>query len=104
MHGCVRFEQYTAFHLMENYICKYTTKGGVNSDNLEVSFKSTYKDYTDNGNMNKIARSIYAKYMIEIMITESKTQDECVYLLARCTLTTKYSTSQKMFCKQCKFR
>ena len=33
----VGFEQYAASHLIENYICKYTTKGGSNSDNLEVS-------------------------------------------------------------------
>ena len=49
--------------------------------------------------MNKTARSIYAKDMIEIVKTESKTQDECVYLLAGGTLTTntvqtkKYSVS-----------
>ena len=38
--------------------------------------------------MNKTARSVCAKYMIEIMKAESKTQDECVYLLAGGTLTT----------------
>ena len=38
IHSCVGFEQYAASHLIENYICKYTTKGGVNSDNYEVSF------------------------------------------------------------------
>ena len=46
-----------------------------------------YQDYTDNGNVNKTARSVYAKYMIEIMEAELKTQDECVYLLAGGTLT-----------------
>ena len=38
--------------------------------------------------MNKTARSVYAKYMIEIMKAESKAQDKCVYLLAGGTLTT----------------
>ena len=74
--------------LIENYTCKYINKEGTNSDNWEVSFKSIYKDYTDNGNMKKTARSVYAKYMIEIMKAESKTQDKCVYLLAGSTLTT----------------
>ena len=37
--------------------------------------------------MNKTARSVYAKYMIENMKAESKTQDECVYLLTGGTLT-----------------
>ena len=95
IHGCVGFEQYTASHLIENYICKYTTKGGSNSDNWEVSFKSICKDYTDNGNLKKTARSVYAKYMIEIMKAESKTQDECVYLLAGGTLTTNTVQTKK---------
>ena len=45
--------------------------------------------------MNKTARSVYAKYMIEIMNTESKTQDKCVYLLARGTLTTNIVQTKK---------
>ena len=45
--------------------------------------------------MNKTARSVYAKYMIEIMKAESKTQDECVYLLARGTLTTNTVKTKK---------
>ena len=88
IHGCSGFEQYTASHFIEDYICKYTTKGGVNSDNWEVSFKSICKNYTDNSNTDKTARSVYAKYMIEIMKAESKTHDECVYLLSGGTLTT----------------
>ena len=81
------FSTPSASHLIENYICKYATKGGVNSDNWEISFKSICQDYTDNGNKNKTARSVYAKYMIEIMKAESKTHDECVYLLAGDTFT-----------------
>ena len=27
IHGCVGFEQYTASHLIENYVYKYATKG-----------------------------------------------------------------------------
>ena len=46
------------------------------------------KDYTDNGNSNKTVRSLYTKYMIEIMKAESKTHCECVYLLAGGMLTT----------------
>ena len=38
--------------------------------------------------MNKTARSIYSKYMIEIMKAESKRHDECIYLLAGGTLIT----------------
>ena len=75
IHDCVRFEQYTASYLIKNYIFKYVTKGGVNSDNWEISFKTICQDYTDNGNKNKTARSIYAKYMIEIMKAESYTHD-----------------------------
>ena len=41
------FEQYTASHLIEDYITKYNTKGGLNSDNWNVSFQSIIKDYTD---------------------------------------------------------
>ena len=83
--------------LIENYICKYTTKEGTNSDNWEVSFKSIYKDYTDNGNMNKTARSVYAKYMIEIMKVESKTQDECIHFLAGGTLATNTVQTKKCY-------
>ena len=64
------------------------TKGGSNSDNWEVLFKSICKDYTDNDNMNKTTRYVYEKYMIKIIKTESKIQDEYVYLLAGGTLTT----------------
>ena len=47
--------------------------------------------------MNKTARSVYAKYIIEIMKAESKTQDEYVYLLAGCTLTTNKVQTKKCF-------
>ena len=33
IHCCVDFEQYTASNLIEDYITKYNTKGGLNSDN-----------------------------------------------------------------------
>ena len=95
IHGCVGFEQYTSSHFIENYICKYTTKRGVNSDNLEISFKSICKDYTNNGIMIKIARYVYAKYMIEIRKAESKTHDEYVYLLTGGTLITKTVHTKK---------
>ena len=45
--------------------------------------------------MNKTARSVYAKYMIEIMKAESKTQDEYVYLLTGGTLTTNTVQTKK---------
>ena len=45
--------------------------------------------------MNKTARSVYAKYMIEIMKAESKAQDKCVYLLAGGTLTTNIVYTKK---------
>ena len=86
--GCVGFEQYTTSHLIEDYVTKYNTKGGLDSDNLNVSFQSIIKDYTDSGNNNKTARSIYAKYMYETMKLESKTHDKCVYLLSGGHLTT----------------
>ena len=63
-------------------------KKSFNSDNWNVSFQSIIKDYTDNGNCDKTARSVYAKYMNEIMKLESKTQDECIYLLSGGHLTT----------------
>ena len=88
IHNFVDFEQYTASHLIDNYICKYTTKGGANSNNWEFSFKYICKDYTDNDNMNKISRFVYAKYMIKIMKAESKTQEKYIYLLAGGTHTT----------------
>ena len=47
IHCCAGFEQYTASHLIEDYITKYNTKGGLNSDNWNVSFQSIIKDYTD---------------------------------------------------------
>ena len=51
----------------------YNTKGGLNSYNWNVSFQSIIKDYTDSGNCDKTARSVYAKYMYKIMKLESKT-------------------------------
>ena len=39
--------------------------------------------------MNKTTRYVYEKYMIKIIKTESKIQDEYVYLLAGGTLTPK---------------
>ena len=80
--GCAGFEQYKASHLLVGYVTKYNTKGGVNCDHLNVSFKSIIKDYTDSGNSDKTARSVYVKYMNEIIKLVSKTQDECVYLLS----------------------
>ena len=32
-HGCTRFEKYIASHLIEDYISKYNTKGGLNFNN-----------------------------------------------------------------------
>ena len=75
IHGCVRFEQYTASRLLEYYATKYNTKGGLNSDNWNLSFKSIIKDYTDSGISDKTVRSDYAKYMHEIIKLVSKTQD-----------------------------
>ena len=45
--------------------------------------------------MNKTTRSVYVKYMIEIMKAESKTQDKCVYLLTGGTLTTNIVQTKK---------
>ena len=59
-------------------------------------FQSIIKEYTDSGNCDKTARSVYAKYMYEIMKLESKNQDECVYLLSRGHLTT--HTAQTIKC------
>ena len=73
IHGCAGFEQYTASYLIEEYVTKYNTKEGLNSDNWNVSFQSMIKDYTDSSNCDKTARSLYAKYMYEIIILESKT-------------------------------
>ena len=95
-HGCDEIEQYTASHLIEDYITKYNTKGGLNSDNWNVSFQSIIKDYTDSDNCDKTARSVYAKYMYEIMKLESKTQDECVYLLSGGHLTTNTVQTKKI--------
>ena len=81
IHGCAGFEQYTASRLLEDYVTKYNTKGGLISDNWTVSFKSIIKDYTDSGNSDKTVRSVYAKHMNEIIKLVSKTQDEGVYLL-----------------------
>ena len=79
IHGCAKFEQYTASHLLEDYVTKFNTKGDLNFNNWNVSFKSIFKDYTDSGNSDKTARSVYAKYINEIIKYVSKTQDECVY-------------------------
>ena len=95
IHGCAGFEQYTASHLIEDYVTKYNTKGGLNSDNWNVSFKSIIEDYTDTGLSDKTARSVYAKYMNEIIKLESKTQDEAVYLLSGGHLTTNTVQTKK---------
>ena len=55
---------------------------------MRCFFQSIIKEYTDSGNYDKTARSVYAKYMNEIMKLESKTGDECVYLLSGGQLTT----------------
>ena len=65
IHGCVGFEQYTASCLLEKYVTKYNTKGGLNSDNWNVPFKAIIKDYVDSGNSDKTVKSVYAKYMNE---------------------------------------
>ena len=66
MYGCAGFEQYTASHLLEDYMTKYNTKGGLNSDNWNVSFKSIIKDYTDSGNSDNTTRSVHAKYITKL--------------------------------------
>ena len=81
IHGCARFEQYTASHLIENYVTKHDTKGCLNFDNWNVLFQSIIKYYTESGNCDKTIRSIYTKKMYEIMKLESKTQNKCVFLL-----------------------
>ena len=73
------FEQYTASHLIEDYITKYNTKGGLNSNNWNVSFQSIIKDYIDSGNCDKNSRSVYENHMYKIIKLESKTRNECVY-------------------------
>ena len=97
IHNCAGFEQYTASHLLEDYVKKYNTKGGLNSNNWTVSFKSIIKDYTDSCNSDKTASSIYARYMNEIIKFVSKTQDECVYFLSGGHLTTNTVQTKKMF-------
>ena len=82
IHGCTRFEQYTASPLLDDHVTKYDIKRSLNSDNLTVLFQSIVKYYTDSGNYDKSAMSIYGKYMYEIIKLESKTQDECIYLLS----------------------
>ena len=54
---------------------EFNAKGGLNSDNWNVSFQSIIKDYNDSGNCDKTARSLYAKYMYTLMKLESKNQD-----------------------------
>ena len=51
--GCSGFEQYPASYLIENYVTKYNTIWGVDSDNWNVSFWSIIKDITDSGNSDK---------------------------------------------------
>ena len=53
-----------------------------------MSFKSIIKYFTESDNSDKTARFVYAKYMIEIIKLESKTQYEAVYLLSGGHLTT----------------
>ena len=43
IHGCASFEQYTASHLIEDYVIKYNTKGGLYSDNLIFNFNLLLK-------------------------------------------------------------
>ena len=74
---------------------KYNTKGGINSDNWNVSFKSIIKDFTDSGNSDKTTRSVHTKYMNEIVKLVSKTQDECVYLLSGGHLSTNTVQTKK---------
>ena len=88
IHNYAGFEQYTASHLLEDYVKKYNTKGGLNSNNWTVSFKSIIKDYTDSGISDKTVRSDYAKYMHEIIKIVSKDQYECTYLLSGGRLST----------------
>ena len=38
IYGCVGFEQYTASHLIEDYVTKNSTKGSLNADNWNVSY------------------------------------------------------------------
>ena len=45
----VGFCQCTAVNLVEDYVTKYNTKGGLNSDNWNISFQSIIKDYTNSG-------------------------------------------------------
>ena len=97
IHGCAGFEQYTVSRLTEDYVTKYNTKRGLNIDNWNVSFQSIIKDYTDSDNCDKTARSVYVKYMYEIMNLESKTQDECIYLLSGGHLTTNTVQNRKCY-------
>ena len=48
-HVSVGFGQCTAVNLIEDYVTKYNTKGGLNSDNWNISFQSIIKDYTNSG-------------------------------------------------------
>ena len=67
IHGCDRLERYTASYLIKDYVTKYNTKEGLNSDNWNIPFQSIIKDYAESGNCDKNTMSIYAKYMYEIM-------------------------------------
>ena len=94
IHDCAGFEQYIASHLLEDYVTKYNTKRGLNSNNWTVSFKSIIKDYIDSGNSDKTTRSVYANYMYEIRIKDSTLM--CLFVIWR-TSTIKYCTYQNMF-------
>ena len=80
---------------LEDYITRYNKKGGLNFDNCNISFQFIIKYYTDSSNCDKTTRSIYAKYMYEIMKWESKTQDKCVYFLSESHLTTNTVQTRK---------
>ena len=43
IYGCAGVEQYTASHLIEDYVTKYNTKGCLNSDNCIVFLSIDYK-------------------------------------------------------------
>ena len=96
-HGCDEFEKFTASHLVEDYITKYNTKWGLSSDKWIVSSKLIVKDYIDSGNSDKTVRSVYAKYMNDIIKLVPKTQDECVHLLSGGQLTTNTVQTKKYY-------
>ena len=97
IHDCSGFEQYTASHLLEDYVTKYNTKWGLSSDKWIVSSKLIVKDYIDSGNSDKTVRSVYANYMNDIIKLVPKTQDECVHLLSGGQLTTNTVQTKKYY-------